>query len=67
MQSEGGHTLLSQREAAEGAGLSKHQQVIAVRVANVADDHFEELVESESLSAFRRRVSYRFTNSKSNV
>lgn len=37
----------SQRQAAEQAGLSRKQQFTAVRVANVPDDQFEELVESE--------------------
>ena len=32
--SEGTHTRLTQKQAAENAGLSKHQQVQAVRVAN---------------------------------
>lgn len=34
-QSDGADTLISQRQAADEAGLSKHQQVTAVRVANV--------------------------------
>lgn len=37
----------SQREAAEAAGLSKHQEVQAVRVSRVPDDDFEGAVESE--------------------
>jgi hypothetical protein len=43
---EGTHTV-SQRAAAEQAGLSKHQQVTAVRVANVPTDQFEQTVESD--------------------
>ncbi len=39
------HTKLSQREAAEQAGMSKHQQVQAVRVANVPEPEFERQVE----------------------
>ncbi|MCK9543966.1 MAG: hypothetical protein M0R03_18255 [Novosphingobium sp.] len=39
---------MSQREAAEQAGLSKRQQVTAVRVANVPDEVFEEAVESDT-------------------
>lgn len=39
----------SRGEAAREAGMSKHQQVQAVRVANVPADQFEKLVESESL------------------
>lgn len=45
--SEGDHTI-SQREAAAQAGLSKHQQVTAVRVANVPHDDFEAMVESDT-------------------
>jgi hypothetical protein len=41
-------TKLSQREVAEAAGLSKDQQVQAVRVANVPAELFEELIESEN-------------------
>lgn len=37
----------TQREAAEAAGLSKRQQVTAVRVANVPAEHFEKAVESD--------------------
>lgn len=45
-RSVGDHTFVSQAEAAEQAGMSKHQQVQAVRVANVSDDEFERQVES---------------------
>lgn len=38
----------SQREVAEDAGMSKDQQVTAVRVANVPEQAFEQAVESET-------------------
>jgi hypothetical protein len=47
-QSNGNGTLISQREAAHGAGLSKRQQVTAVRVANVREEDFESAIESEN-------------------
>jgi hypothetical protein len=37
----GDHTRLTQKEIAEGAGISKHRQVQAVRVANVPPEKFE--------------------------
>lgn len=40
-------TLISQREAAERAGLSKDQQVQAVRMANIPEEQFEMQVEAE--------------------
>ena len=40
-------TLLSQREVAGRAGMSKGQQVQAVRVANVPEPEFTRQVESE--------------------
>ena len=47
-KSEGTHTFaMTQSEAAREAGLSKHQQVQAVRVANVPADDFEKQVESD--------------------
>lgn len=46
--SVGAHTTLSQRQAAKDANLSKHQQVQAVRVANIPRDQFESLVESDN-------------------
>jgi hypothetical protein len=47
-QIDGADTLMpTQREAAEQAGLSKRQQVTAVRVANVPADQFEQAVESD--------------------
>jgi hypothetical protein len=45
---EAAHGKLSQREAAEAAGISEHQQLQAVRVANVPDAEFEAAVESEN-------------------
>jgi hypothetical protein len=36
---------LSQREVAESAGISKHQQVQAVRVANIPAEKFEAEIE----------------------
>jgi hypothetical protein len=41
------HRNLSQREAAENAGISPHQQKQAVRVANVPAEDFERQVESD--------------------
>lgn len=41
------HTNLSQRQAAEQAGITKHRQVQAVRVANVPEPQFEEQIESQ--------------------
>ncbi|WP_136626520.1 hypothetical protein [Bradyrhizobium macuxiense] len=40
-QSEGNHTLPSQTEEARSAGISKHQQTQAVRVANVPEETFD--------------------------
>jgi hypothetical protein len=45
--SGGTPTKLTQREAAEQAGLFKDQQVTAVRVANVPAEQFEKAVESD--------------------
>jgi hypothetical protein len=45
--SGGTPTKLTQREAAEQAGLSKDQQVTAVRVANVPAEQFEKAVDSD--------------------
>jgi hypothetical protein len=42
------HTPLTRTEVATEAGMSKHQQVQAVRVANVPEIEFERLVESEA-------------------
>jgi hypothetical protein len=44
---KGDHGKLSQREAARQAGLSEHQQLQAVRVANVPQEKFNAAVESE--------------------
>lgn len=46
-QSAGDDTLISQRDVAEQAGMSKHQQVQAVRVANVPEEQFNTSVESD--------------------
>lgn len=46
-KTEGTHGI-SQRQAAERAGLSEHQQLQSVRVANVPADQFEREVESEA-------------------
>lgn len=45
-QSTGNHTLITREDAARDAGMSKHQQVQAVRIANIPKDEFERLVES---------------------
>lgn len=45
-QSEGSHTLMSREEAARNAGMSKHQQVQATRVANIPDRDFDAQVDS---------------------
>lgn len=37
----GAHTTQSQREVADSVGISKHQQVQAVRVANVPDEQYD--------------------------
>ena len=44
----GAHTELGRQVAGEKAGLSKHQQVQAIRVANVSDAEFERQVESDN-------------------
>jgi hypothetical protein len=46
-QRAGDHPLISQREAAAGAGLSVHQEKQAVRVANVPAKDFTSAIESE--------------------
>jgi hypothetical protein len=49
IKSEGAHTYApTQREAAEQAGMSKHQQVQAVRIASVPTAEFEKAVESST-------------------
>lgn len=47
-QSVGAHTLISREEAAREAGMSKHQQVQAVRVANIPEEDFNRQVESDN-------------------
>jgi len=46
-ENDDGAVTVSQRGAAEQAGLSKRQQVTAVRVANVPADQFEQAIESD--------------------
>ncbi len=46
--SAGAHTKLTQQRIARDAGMSRHQQVTAVRVANVPLATFEEAVEAEA-------------------
>ncbi|MEH2678676.1 hypothetical protein GFM11_10225 [Rhizobium leguminosarum bv. viciae] len=46
--SGGAPTKLTQREVAEAAGMSKDQQVTAIRVANVPTEDFERQVGSEN-------------------
>ncbi len=41
-------TNISQREAAEAAGMSERQKVTAIRIANVPTDEFERQVESDA-------------------
>jgi len=43
----GGTPTITQRQAAKKAGMSKDQEVTAVRVANVPDEDFEAAVEGE--------------------
>jgi hypothetical protein len=43
----GAPTKLTQRQAAEAAGFSEHQQLQAVRIANVPGDQFDALVEAD--------------------
>jgi hypothetical protein len=43
---EGGHPRLTRGQAAAEAGLSEWQRKIALRVANIPEDEFEEAVES---------------------
>lgn len=44
---EGDHTPLHRQDAAREAGLSKHQQVQAVRIANIPREDFERQVDSD--------------------
>jgi hypothetical protein len=44
----GGDFSLSQREAAERAGLSLRQQITAGQIANIPREEFESLVESDN-------------------
>lgn len=40
---------ISQNEVAKNAGLSQYQQAIAIRIANIPEDKFNELVESDNV------------------
>lgn len=42
----GGHTQLTREDAAREAGMSKHQQVQATRIANVPEREFEKQIEA---------------------
>lgn len=52
----GAHTKLGREAAGEQAGMSKHQQVQAIRVANVPAGDFERQVESANPPTHRRPV-----------
>lgn len=45
---EGAHTRLTQKQAAIDAGLSDHQRVTAVRVANVPEPDFEAAIDGDT-------------------
>ena len=52
---------VSQRDAANAAGVSKHQEKTAVRISNVPDSDFEAVVESDeggSPDSDRNRVPF---------
>jgi hypothetical protein len=53
--SVGAHTSFTRTDAAERAGISKHQQVQAIRVANVPAADFERQVESPKQLFLRDR------------
>ena len=44
----GDHTQLSKSDAAESAGMSKHQQVQATRVASISESEFIGMIEGET-------------------
>ena len=46
-QSDGGDSLISQRDAAAETGMSERRQVTAVRVANVPEEEFDAAVEGD--------------------
>jgi hypothetical protein len=48
MPGKSGGTKLSRPEASDEAGMSKRQAITAIRVANVPEEEFERLVESDS-------------------
>lgn len=45
-QGTGDQTLLSRTQAAQEAGMSKHQQMTAMKIARIPKEEFEEMVES---------------------
>ena len=51
----------SQRDAARDVGMSKRQQITAIRVASVPDDAFEEAVESAKPPTVQSRRATRFS------
>lgn len=46
IESKGDYTFYSQSQAAQEAGMSKHQKDTSIRVANINEDEFNRLVES---------------------
>ncbi len=42
-----GTKVLTRKDAAKNAGMSKRQYVTAMRVANIPEEEFEQLIESE--------------------
>jgi hypothetical protein len=46
----------SRKEVAKGAGLSSFQQKTALRVANVPDEQFEEMVERENPASVKKEA-----------
>ncbi|MBL8709103.1 MAG: hypothetical protein JNL25_07925 [Rhodospirillaceae bacterium] len=53
----GAHTSSTRTSVARDAGLSKHQQVTAIRVANVPAAEFERQVEAPRLAAITKLAS----------
>lgn len=45
-QTEGDHSLITRQSAAREAGMSQHQQVQAVRIANIPREEFDRQVDS---------------------
>jgi hypothetical protein len=48
-QSTADHTLISQKETAEDIGLSKWQKDQSIRLSNIPEETFNEMVESENV------------------